>query len=172
MKKRVFFRTIFTILLFGGVQFSSAQTTNQSSHPIRLNSGTELLIAETDYYTKTTRVSAMQICSKMGNDWRLPSVDELEEIFEYQNLHSSSENGFEPLRNISYWSKEIHMGSKGDDKILYVNFLKRHEIRFRKAGEEGKLVYLDIKNDSKVRKTSISSKKRMYIRCVKETNVR
>ena len=64
------------------------------------------------------------------------------------------------------------MGSKGDDKILYVNFLKRHEIRFRKAGEEGKLVYLDIKNDSKVRKTSISSKKRMYIRCVKETNVR
>lgn len=53
-----------------------------------------------------------------------------------------------------------------------MNFLKRHEIRFRKAGEEGKFVYLDIKNDSKVRKTSISSKKRMYIRCVKETNVR
>lgn len=172
MKKRVFFRTIFTILLLGGAQISSAQTPNQSNHPIRLNSGTELLIAETDYYTKATRASAMQICSKMGNDWRLPSVDELEEIFEYQNLHSSSENGFEPLKNMPYWSKEIHMDTKGHDKILYVNFLKRHKIRFRKAGEESKLVYLDIKDDSKVRKTSISSKKKMYIRCVKESNAR
>lgn len=74
-------------------------------HPL---TGEKLQIANRDFANKMTWDQATEACEKLGSGWRLPSVEELEEI--YEQLYKKGEGNFLDAKDTWYWSGTIVPG--------------------------------------------------------------
>ena len=77
--------------------------------------GEEFEVAEKNLSTQMTWDEAKRACSELGNGWRLPTKEELKEI--YTQLHKKGRGKF---KDAGYWSgTEMDM----DDGAYHVTFL-------------------------------------------------
>jgi uncharacterized protein (TIGR02145 family) len=77
-------------------------------HPI---TGAKLVVANQDFSMEMTWLDAQSACEELGNGWRLPSIDELQAI--YDQLHEEGQGNF---KDKIYWS------STEDDAEYAKNF--------------------------------------------------
>jgi hypothetical protein len=68
--------------------------TDTFEHP---QTGEKIRVAKKDFLTEMTWEQAMEACAALGNGWRLPTIDELNEMYE----HREALGGFS---SCSYWS--------------------------------------------------------------------
>jgi hypothetical protein len=69
-----------------------------------LTDGTIIEVALTDFNTQYDWVNAKLMCQGMGEGWRLPTIYEIEQIFDNSTLFDFANYGF-----WAYWtSKEIN----------------------------------------------------------------
>lgn len=62
-------------------------------------------VAENDFPSRMTWYDAMKCCQNLGNDWRLPCIEELCDM--YRQLHMNGMGNFKTgTLNSSYWSSE------------------------------------------------------------------
>lgn len=68
-------------------------------HPL---TGEKLQIANKDFANQMTWSEAMRACENLGSGWRLPTIDELEEM--RNQLHKKGEGNFIGEFTTYYWS--------------------------------------------------------------------
>jgi hypothetical protein len=90
-------------------------------HPL---TGAKLQVANKDFSDQMTWNKAIDACEKLGSGWRLPTIEELEAI--YEQLHNKGQGNF---KESDYWSS-AEMGnlnaktfsfSSGNDSWLYLS---------------------------------------------------
>ena len=96
MKSIMFFSLLFVIVLTGCKSPNEAVTTLEIKSP---TSGKQILLAENDFSNKLTWDEAKVACENMGPGWRLPTVEELIEM--YKSIHLKGKGNFKPSK---YWS--------------------------------------------------------------------
>ena len=89
-------------LMFVGCGSSTDEgsSTDGGYEMININ-GKSIQVATSDALHRMNWVSANNFCNNLGNGWRLPSMEELEAM--YEQLHLKGKGNFK--RN-SYWSSE------------------------------------------------------------------
>ena len=70
---------------------------------LKLKNETEIEIMDCDLPEVYTWTEAIELCSLIGPDWRLPSVIEIIEIFNDKNKYNFAELGY-----WAYWTCEIY----------------------------------------------------------------
>jgi hypothetical protein len=71
---------------------------------LKLKNGTIILVMEIDFEIQENWDNAKKECEKIGLGWRLPTFDELVEIFNDKDNHNFAEYGF-----WSYWSNDQYL---------------------------------------------------------------
>ena len=85
-----------------------------------------LEIAKFDFLDPMTYDEAVRACSKLGDGWRLPTKEEMEEIYENKNMlggfispiYVSDNAEFSIDNNVYYWSSS----SYGSDYVWVIGF--------------------------------------------------
>jgi hypothetical protein len=85
-----------------------------------------LEIAQFDFLDPMTYDEAVRACSKLGDGWRLPTKEEMEEIYENKNMlggfispiYVSDNAEFSINNNVYYWSSS----SYGSDYVWVIGF--------------------------------------------------
>ena len=99
--KRVLFIPFLLAFYFG-----IAQNTNPASiigNPIKIGN---LLVAQNDFPKEMGSNEADKVCKKLGNGWRLPSIDELKLIYKLAQKNNAGNFSM----NRYYWSGTIYIG--------------------------------------------------------------
>ena len=99
--KRVLFIPFLLAFYFG-----IAQNTNPASiigNPIKIGN---LLVAQNDFPKEMGSNEADKVCKKLGNGWRLPSIDELKLIYKLAQKNNAGNFSM----NRYYWSGTIYYG--------------------------------------------------------------
>ena len=65
-------------------------------HPL---TGEKLQIANQDFYTEMNWQEAKKACANLGSGWRLPTIEELQEM--HEQLHKNGKGNF---KSKVYWS--------------------------------------------------------------------
>ena len=98
-------RVLFIPFLFA-FYIGIAQNTNPASiigNPIKIGN---LLVAQNDFPKEMGSNEADKVCKKLGNGWRLPSIDELKLIYKLAQKNNAGNFSM----NRYYWSGTIYIG--------------------------------------------------------------
>lgn len=74
---------------------------DKNSYTITFGGGRKILVARKDFDTRMSWTNAVNACKRLGEGWRLPSVDELKGM--YNELFLERQGNFEA---VGYWSSE------------------------------------------------------------------
>ena len=99
-------KRVLLILFLFAFYIGISQNTNPASiigNPIKIGN---LLVAQNDFPKEMGSNEADKVCKKLGNGWRLPSIDELKLI--YKLTQKNNAGNFSMHRY--YWSGTIYYG--------------------------------------------------------------
>jgi Mn-containing catalase len=87
-------------------------------HPL---TGEKRQIANKDFAEQMSWESAIEACEKLGSGWRLPTIEELEAM--YEELHKKGQGNFSDSDDSDYWSSTVKNPTENDGRgAYYVTF--------------------------------------------------
>lgn len=88
-------------LVFLNTQIDQMKYKKNIMNELTLENGITIQIAENDFDTQYDWTTALSMCQALGEGWRLPTIFEIEQIFENAEIFGFANYGF-----WTYWTSE------------------------------------------------------------------